>query len=167
MFAPIFLLSGVAHYKNPSQTLKSHSQPVLKKLVSLDSTTFFQGLVLLNWPRPVQRGPDFCLFGWHLLVKDPDHASGITSNKFCSVFLVFFFLFSQRVFFCVKIAFLCTKWLWLVRALPHRQGTYMVPGALKKHTFSAFWLRSSVVSVLISLISGTWRMASHEFKWFV
>ena len=33
-----------------------------------------------------------------------------------------------------------------------------------KHTFSAFWLRSSVVSVLISLISGTWRMASHEFK---
>ena len=32
------------------------------------------------------------------------------------------------------------------------------------HTFSAFWLRSSVVSVLISLISGTWRMASHEFK---
>ena len=24
-----------------------------------------------------------------------------------------------------------------------------------KHTFSAFWLRSSVVSVLISLISGT------------
>ena len=35
------------------------------------------------------------------------------------------------------------------------------------HTFSAFWLRSSVVSVLISLISGTWRMASQEFKWFV
>ena len=35
---------------------------------------------------------------------------------------------------------------------------------LLKHTFSAFWLRSSVVSVLISLISGTWRMASHEFK---
>ena len=33
-----------------------------------------------------------------------------------------------------------------------------------KHTFSAFWLRSSVVSVLISLISGTWRMASHEFQ---
>ena len=37
-------------------------------------------------------------------------------------------------------------------------------GTLLKHTFSAFWLRSSVVSVLISLISGTWRMASHEFK---
>ena len=35
---------------------------------------------------------------------------------------------------------------------------------LENHTFSAFWLRSSVVSVLISLISGTWRMASHEFK---
>jgi len=35
---------------------------------------------------------------------------------------------------------------------------------IQKHTFSAFWLRSSVVSVLISLISGTWRMASHEFK---
>ena len=37
-------------------------------------------------------------------------------------------------------------------------------GAGAHHTFSAFWLRSSVVSVLISLISGTWRMASHEFK---
>ena len=36
--------------------------------------------------------------------------------------------------------------------------------APSNHTFSAFWLRSSVVSVLISLISGTWRMASHEFK---
>ena len=35
------------------------------------------------------------------------------------------------------------------------------------HTFSAFWLRSSVVSVLISLISGTWRMASQEFKCIV
>ena len=32
------------------------------------------------------------------------------------------------------------------------------------HTFSAFWLRSSVVSVLISLISGTWRMASQVIK---
>ena len=29
------------------------------------------------------------------------------------------------------------------------------PGCSLKHTFSAFWLRSSVVSVLISLISGT------------
>ena len=38
------------------------------------------------------------------------------------------------------------------------------PAPNPKHTFSAFWLRSSVVSVLISLISGTWRMASHEFK---
>ena len=37
-------------------------------------------------------------------------------------------------------------------------------GTVENHTFSAFWLRSSVVSVLISLISGTWRMASHEFK---
>ena len=37
-------------------------------------------------------------------------------------------------------------------------------GTFTHHTFSAFWLRSSVVSVLISLISGTWRMASHEFK---
>ena len=35
-------------------------------------------------------------------------------------------------------------------------------GPRAHHTFSAFWLRSSVVSVLISLISGTWRMASHE-----
>ena len=37
----------------------------------------------------------------------------------------------------------------------------------ENHTFSAFWLRSSVVSVLISLISGTWRMASQEFKCIV
>ena len=70
-----------AHYKYQFCTQKSHSQPVLKKLVSLDSTTFFQGLVLLNRPRPTQRGPDSCLFGWHLLVKDPDHASGITSDQ--------------------------------------------------------------------------------------
>ena len=41
---------------------------------------------------------------------------------------------------------------------------FEAPRAVERHTFSAFWLRSSVVSVLISLISGTWRMASHEFK---
>ena len=40
-------------------------------------------------------------------------------------------------------------------------------GPRTEHTFSAFWLRSSVVSVLISLISGTWRMASQEFKFVV
>ena len=39
--------------------------------------------------------------------------------------------------------------------------------AAGNHTFSAFWLRSSVVSVLISLISGTWRTAPQEFKWVV
>ncbi|KAG7991337.1 hypothetical protein I3843_02G069700 [Carya illinoinensis] len=30
--------------------------------------------------------------------------------------------------------------------------------------FSAFWLRSSVVSVLISLISDTWPIGSHDIK---
>uniref|UniRef100_B9MX99 Uncharacterized protein n=1 Tax=Populus trichocarpa TaxID=3694 RepID=B9MX99_POPTR len=30
--------------------------------------------------------------------------------------------------------------------------------------FSAFWLRSSVVSVLISLISDTWANGSHDIK---
>ncbi|KAG4157340.1 hypothetical protein ERO13_D02G057184v2 [Gossypium hirsutum] len=30
--------------------------------------------------------------------------------------------------------------------------------------FSAFWLRSSVVSVLISLISDTWAIGSHDIK---
>ena len=34
---------------------------------------------------------------------------------------------------------------------------------LKKHTFSAFWLRSSVVSVLISLISGTSTNVGSEY----
>ena len=31
------------------------------------------------------------------------------------------------------------------------------------HTFSAFWLRSSVVSVLISLISGTSTIVGYEY----
>jgi hypothetical protein len=39
------------HYKSKFVTLKKHSQPVLKKLVSLDSTTFFQSLDLLIWFR--------------------------------------------------------------------------------------------------------------------
>ncbi|KAG4157334.1 hypothetical protein ERO13_D02G056966v2 [Gossypium hirsutum] len=30
--------------------------------------------------------------------------------------------------------------------------------------FSAFWLRSSVVSVLIGLISDTWSIGSHDIK---
>ncbi|CAL8991082.1 unnamed protein product, partial [Prunus brigantina] len=30
--------------------------------------------------------------------------------------------------------------------------------------FSAFWLRSSVVSVLISLISDTWAIGPHDIK---
>ncbi|KAL4193511.1 hypothetical protein AMTRI_Chr06g199890 [Amborella trichopoda] len=30
--------------------------------------------------------------------------------------------------------------------------------------FSAFWLRSSVVSVLISLISDTWSIGPHDIK---
>uniref|UniRef100_A0A2C9W1C0 Uncharacterized protein n=1 Tax=Manihot esculenta TaxID=3983 RepID=A0A2C9W1C0_MANES len=30
--------------------------------------------------------------------------------------------------------------------------------------FSAFWLRSSVVSVLISLVSDTWAIGPHDIK---
>ena len=76
--------------------------------------------------------------------------------------------FQFSFFYCVffnfcprrkkKVAGFCTNKTRLydfIRSLSHRQGIYMVPGALTKHTFSAFWLRSSVVSVLISLISGT------------
>ena len=36
--------------------------------------------------------------------------------------------------------------------------------ALQIIPFSAFWLRSSVVSVLISLISDTWPIGSHDIK---
>ena len=36
-----------------------------------------------------------------------------------------------------------------------------------KHTFSAFWLRSSVVSVLISLISGTCYTVANEINCYV
>ena len=69
-----------------------------------------------------------------------------------------FFNFSPRK----KKKFAQTKHgsIYFIRSLPHRQGIYMVPGALPKHTFSAFWLRSSVVSVLISLISGKRSMCS-------
>ena len=35
---------------------------------------------------------------------------------------------------------------------------------MTKHTFSAFWLRSSVVSVLISLISGTCYTVTNEIN---
>ena len=35
--------------------------------------------------------------------------------------------------------------------------------ARNNHTFSAFWLRSSVVSVLISLISGTSTIVGYEY----
>ncbi|KAG8662847.1 hypothetical protein MANES_01G151801v8 [Manihot esculenta] len=34
----------------------------------------------------------------------------------------------------------------------------------KSIPFSAFWLRSSVVSVLISLISDTWTISPHDIK---
>ena len=37
-------------------------------------------------------------------------------------------------------------------------------GIYKSIPFSAFWLRSSVVSVLISLISDTWAIGSHDIK---
>jgi len=35
---------------------------------------------------------------------------------------------------------------------------------MKSIPFSAFWLRSSVVSVLISLISDTWPIGSHDIN---
>ena len=38
---------------------------------------------------------------------------------------------------------------------------------MRRHTFSAFWLRSSVVSVLISLISGTCYMVTNEINCIV
>ena len=38
---------------------------------------------------------------------------------------------------------------------------------LGNHTFSAFWLRSSVVSVLISLISGTCYTVANEINCYV
>ena len=66
---------------------------------------------------------------------------------------------------CLFQVFCCRKppgWTCLQNA---RGRNYLSRrGTVENHTFSAFWLRSSVVSVLISLISGTWRMASHEFK---
>ena len=63
-----------------------HSQPVLKKLVSPDSATFFQSLDFahlvfrgkrlctgLITKHPGLRGPDFCLFGRLLSIKDLRH----------------------------------------------------------------------------------------------
>uniref|UniRef100_A0A3N7FKB8 Uncharacterized protein n=1 Tax=Populus trichocarpa TaxID=3694 RepID=A0A3N7FKB8_POPTR len=37
-------------------------------------------------------------------------------------------------------------------------------GTVLSIPFSAFWLRSSVVSVLISLISDTWANGPHDIK---
>ena len=86
----------------------------------------------------------------------------------CRAFLFFsrnrnFYFFIDRSHFgFVCFSFAETPWTCLQtssgRNYLSRRGT------VENHTFSAFWLRSSVVSVLISLISGTWRMASHEFK---
>ncbi|KAB2611758.1 hypothetical protein D8674_019790 [Pyrus ussuriensis x Pyrus communis] len=42
--------------------------------------------------------------------------------------------------------------------------TNQLPHLKKSIPFSAFWLRSSVVSVLISLISDTWANGSHDIK---
>ena len=82
---------------------------------------------------------------------------------------VFFFFYALWDLFALRLsaepglAFFCVK---DANPWPKLCGPEQVPGSATKanHTFSAFWLRSSVVSVLISLISGTWRMASHEFK---
>nr|GLL45174.1 hypothetical protein EUTSA_v10009901mg [Ipomoea trifida] len=45
-------------------------------------------------------------------------------------------------------------------------GAYKRSGLLtfKSIPFSAFWLRSSVVSVLISLISDTWAISPHDIN---
>ncbi|KAJ4728770.1 Protein kinase superfamily protein [Melia azedarach] len=39
-----------------------------------------------------------------------------------------------------------------------------VEARVRSIPFSAFWLRSSVVSVLISLISDTWDIVPHDIK---
>ena len=49
---------------------------------------------------------------------------------------------------------------WHLCALQYWQ----TPHCVLPHTFSAFWLRSSVVSVLISLISNTESTALHDIK---
>ena len=73
----------LALYPHSAKTIES--QPVLKKLVSLDSTTFFQSLDLHSWFSEVSactglitkhqglRGPGFCLFGRLLSIKDLHH----------------------------------------------------------------------------------------------
>ena len=55
----------------------------------------------------------------------------------------------------VKMHVFCVKYATPTTLLLARHSTSTTVGARSKHTFSAFWLRSSVVSVLISLISGT------------
>ena len=50
------------------------------------------------------------------------------------------------------------------KLLSARVGCKSPAAAHAKHTFSAFWLRSSVVSVLISLISGTCYTVTNEIN---
>ena len=69
---------------------------------------------------------------------------------FCFVFF-FLFVFLRGFWFLNDRAFVFVnpEQIYAFRIRGARAG---VPG---NHTFSAFWLRSSVVSVLIRLISGT------------
>ncbi len=60
-------------------------------------------------------------------------------------------------------------WDWPFEPIKHWKATQPL-GRLStvfRHTFSAFWLRSSVVSVLISLISGTCYMVTNEINCIV
>ena len=73
------------------------------------------------------------------------------------VFFFLFVLFGFCFFFCGSFGFLNDRAFVFVNpeqiyAFRIREARAGAPG---NHTFSAFWLRSSVVSVLISLVSGT------------
>ena len=99
---------------------------------------------------------------------------------FCVVFCILFFQFflcHMRAVRPPKAILVGKKMTWEnfgekkivgiyqpIRAWHGRPPFWRPAGPRPKHTFSAFWLRSSVVSVLISLISGTWRMASQVIK---
>ena len=62
-----------------------------------------------------------------------------------------------------------TRGLTRVAVRPREHGMGKRPGRsgsqLTGHRFSAFWLRSSVVSVLISLISDTSPIRGLHIKW--
>ena len=83
------------------------------------------------------------------------------------------FLVVLLVAYDLWIFWVLGSWKWAC-AIPHRthmkrckvRVCYKVENvaSLQLIPFSAFWLRSSVVSVLISLISDTWAIGSHDIK---